>query len=160
VPRIRVQVGGLFSSAGSGPAPLLPWLFLDPEDVLPEGVYTLPCESRGYMGETIELWNGRFRYWFYSDVVMVDRPELRYPLTGRYAVEDGVLLLDHPQLQDFRRTLATVNGIRVLWREDGLALWRKEKSVHSYAVLMKVAKPDDADNEEKRPSVALLEPGR
>lgn len=113
-----------------------------------DGVYTLCREAAGYSGETLELKDGRFRYWFYSDVEEKDTPD--YPLSGAYTVSGDVVVLDHSRIRSSRRTRAVVNGHPVLWRDDGLKLWSENRKIHPFAVLLRT---DDAAN---RPSIDLL----
>lgn len=120
----------------------------------PEGLYLMCREVQGFSGETIELKDGKFRYWFYSDVVTGDEPT--YPLTGTYAVSGNVLTLNHPRISDPRRTFAVVNGVRVLWRDDGLKLWDKEERLHPYAVLLRADGETGDPVQAARPSLASL----
>src|SRR4051812_47199509 len=101
-----------------------------------EGVFTMCEEVQGYSGETVVLKDGKFRYWFHSDVSAGDEPS--YPLQGPYRVSGSTVTLDHPQIHSPRRTIATINGVQVLWREDGLKLWEGERRLHPYAVLLRV----------------------
>src|SRR5262245_19528277 len=109
---------------------------------LPEGVYVMCKEVSGYSGETIELKDGRFRYWFYSDVVSGREP--KYPLNGTYRVSGNTLILENDKISAPKRTIAVVNGVDVLWRKDGLELWEKDKRVHPYAVLIRIPTATDA----------------
>ncbi len=118
-----------------------------------DGVYTLCEEVQGYSGETLELKDGKFRYWFYSDVATGDEP--KYPLTGTYTVNGSSVKLDHPQIRRDERVLATVNGVRVLWRADGLKAWEKDQRLHPYAILIRVEGAASGETV-KRPSLELL----
>lgn len=111
-------------------------------------------EVAGYSGETVELKSGKFRYWFYSDVIVKDRP--KYPLEGDYRIEGSTLILDHARIHTKKRLIARVNGIPVLWRDDGLELWVKSGTFHPYAILLYVG--ENASSPDKpRPSLQLLE---
>jgi hypothetical protein len=118
-----------------------------------DGVYLLCEEVAGYSGETLELDNGNFRYWFYSDV---GGPERTYPLIGTYVIKEDRLILQHPDIYSSERTLASVNGHSVIWREEGLELWREQKRIHPYAVLIRVPGGRIDDPWANRPSVKLL----
>lgn len=111
------------------------------EDVPPnvDGLYTLCAEVAGYTGETLELKNGNFRYWFYSDVHVIGKKEIKYPLTGKFKIDGKSLILEHADIHSQTRTIDELNGVKVLWRDDGLELWKTEKRVHQYAVLIRVA---------------------
>lgn len=57
-----------------------------------EGHWTLSSEWTGYMGLALELrTDGSFRYWFKSDVRPPGEP--KYPVTGKYSIVDGTLVL-------------------------------------------------------------------
>ena len=118
-----------------------------------EGVYLLCEEVAGFSGEALELKDGKFRYWFYSDV---GGDTTKYPLIGTYVVKEDKLLLQHPDINSKERILSTLNGHSVVWRDDGLKLWLEQKRIHPYAVLIR-ASGDRVDNPwANRPSVKLL----
>jgi hypothetical protein len=119
-----------------------------------EGVYCTPDEISGFSGTVLELKGGRFRYWFYSDVRGPDEP--KYPLTGPYAVRDGTLFLSHKYIGQQEWAPDGVNGVRVLWRPDGLRLWREKRQVYDYAVLIKVEGAQAEVPNVPRPAVAVL----
>jgi hypothetical protein len=120
----------------------------------PEGIYTMCREVQGFSGETIELKNGEFRYWFYSDVVTGNGPA--YPLKGKYTVSGNTITLKNDKISDPDRTVAVVNGVHVLWRKDGLKLWEKEERIHAYAVLLQVDQATADPHLVERPSIACL----
>ena len=119
-----------------------------------DGVYSLCEEVSGFSGEILELRNGTFRYWFYSDVVTGHEPT--YPLTGSYGLSGSTLTLGHSDIYSNNRTLDVVNGVPVIWRNDGLAAWTKDRKIHAYAVLIKVDGVIEASPRLKRPSIALI----
>ena len=121
---------------------------------LKEGVYVLCEEVSGYSGETLEVRDGRFRYWFYSDVVTGDEPS--YPLSGKYKVTGNTIVLDHKLIPSSIRTIATLNGVKVLWRADGLGVWEKDKRIHPYAVLVWTGDAVGDDGRHERPSIHSL----
>jgi hypothetical protein len=121
---------------------------------LPGGVYQLGSEVSGFSGETLELNQGRFRYWFYSDVVMANQPS--YPLSGNYIVFGNTLILLSSAVHDNTRTIATLNGVNVLWRGDGLRLWNKEKRVQPYAILIQNPLPVQGEEPPAPPSVDAI----
>ncbi len=129
-------------------------LLLQAQPAAVDGVYTMCEDVAGYSGETVELKAGKFRYWFYSDVSSGKEPS--YPLTGIYTVNGATLTLDHADIHSKDRTLAVVNGVRVLWRKDGLELWQKEKRLHPYAVLLFLEGVKEGSARPKRPSLDLL----
>ena len=119
-----------------------------------DGVYKMPVEVSGFSGETIELHDGRFRYWFYTDVG-TDQ-EIQYPLTGIYEVHGDQIKLLHDDIYSNERTLATVQDQTVLWRDDGLRYWQSERRVAPFAVLVRVSDPPLGDPWRNRPSIKLL----
>lgn len=118
-----------------------------------DGVYMLCEEVAGYSGEALELKDGKFRYWFYSDV---GGDKTKYPLVGTYVVKKEKLLLQSPDIHPKERILSTLNGHSVLWRDDGLKLWREQKRIHPYAVLIRASGNKVDDPWANRPSVKLL----
>lgn len=120
----------------------------------PEGVYTMCRDVSGFSGETIELMDGKFRYWFYSDVATEDEPS--YPLTGTYGISENTLTLDHPKISNPVRRFAVVNGVHVLWRKDGLEGWEKDERIHPYAVLIRVQGASGDQDRDHRPLLATI----
>jgi len=121
---------------------------------LTEGVYSMCEEVAGYSGEVVELKDGKFRYWFYSDVVTDHEPQ--YPLSGNYRISGDTLMLVHDQIPREERTIAVVNGVDVLWRDDGLKLWEKERRIHPYAILIRMPGKKDGSKVDARPSLDIL----
>lgn len=118
------------------------------------GVYMMPEEVSDFSGETLELQDGRFRYWFYSDV-RSGKP-IEFPLTGTYEVRGDKVTLLNKDVYSPERTLATVQDQAVLWREDGLRYWQSERRIHPFAVLIRVAAPPVVDPWRGRPSSKRL----
>jgi hypothetical protein len=129
------------------------FLFLRTPAPLSEGVYQLCNEVSGFSGETLELKGGKFRYWFYSDVVS---GSTKYPLSGSYSVWGNTLVLLKPELLLETRTIAELNGVNVLWRGDGLKLWKNEKRIQPYAVLIQNPLHVEADQTPEPPSVEWI----
>lgn len=119
-----------------------------------DGVYMMPMEVSEFSGETLELFHGRFRYWFNSDMGTDKKP--LYPFAGTYDVHSNVIMLIHNEIYATNRTIMTVQGQTVLWREDGLRLWQTERRIHPFAVLLRVSAPPLADKWPERPSLRLL----
>lgn len=120
---------------------------------LSEGVYHLCREVSGFSGETLELKEGQFRHWFYSDV---GGGGSKYPTSGTYVIRGNKLILDAPGLRNEQRTIGNLNGVNVLWREDGLNLWEKEKRIQPYAVLIQNPHSIEAGRAPAPPSVELI----
>lgn len=102
-----------------------------------DGVYTMCSDVASFSGETIEFAKGRFRHWFYTDVIVAGAKKPKYPLEGEYKVEGKKLILSNDEDYTKEWTIDTVNGHNVLWRDDGLKLWNEEKRIHPYAVLIR-----------------------
>jgi hypothetical protein len=78
----------------------------------------------GYMTTVLELKDGRFRYWFESDV---KRPtESQYPLTGEYSVTGSTITLKHTEVSQPQWMFRTVNGLPTLWRPDAIESFSKD----------------------------------
>lgn len=122
---------------------------------LAEGVYATPDEISGFSGTTLELKNGKFRYWFYSDVRTSDEP--KYPITGKYEFQDGKLILNN-KLNQKVWFVDVVNNIPVLWRNDALKIWKQERKIYDYGVLIWIENeiPEDDLYKLKRVSVRDL----
>jgi len=122
---------------------------------LVEGVYSMCDEVSGYSGEVVELKDGKFRYWFYTDV-SGGAEEPKYPLTGDYRAVGDTVTLNHDKIHSKERTIAVVNGVDVLWRDDGLKLWKKEQRIHPYAILIRMPGMTDGSKVKSRPRLDLL----
>lgn len=109
-----------------------------------DGVYMLCSEVRGFSGEILELKDGKFRYWFSSDVGVADSP--KYPLTGKFSTFGSKLKLENKKVYSPVRTFGELNGIKIIWRDDGLDYWKKTKQIAAYSVLIRSS---DAPFDEK-----------
>ena len=58
-----------------------------------DGLYSLCAEVAGFSGETLELKDGKFRYWFYTDMHVVGAKEIKFPLTGKFKIEGRRVIL-------------------------------------------------------------------
>jgi hypothetical protein len=120
-----------------------------------EGLYVIPSEVRGYQDERLELKNGRFRYWFSSDAVVLDEHGhaigVDVPVRGTYRVDGHKVTFSNPEVED--RYTDVVNGIPVLWRLESKRIWEREHKIYDYGVLIRVvANGADAMS----PSVSVL----
>jgi hypothetical protein len=118
-----------------------------------DGVYKMCDEVSGYSGETLELKGGKFRYWFYSDA---GGGEETYPMVGKYVREGNKLRIQDERVFSGERVLSVVNGQVVIWRRDGLKLWREETKIKPYAVLIRVPEMAVKDPWLNRPSIKSL----
>jgi hypothetical protein len=116
-----------------------------------EGTYTMCRDVSGFSGETIELKGGRFRYWFYSDA----GPS--HESSGYYQLAGNVLTFEDSTIE--ARTSAVVNGVPVLWRDDGLSLWQKKGRIQPYAVLIRVEGLTGKPARNQRPSLDRIKSG-
>ncbi len=105
-----------------------------------DGCYLTPIEVVEFHDERLRLGDGTFRYWFRSDAVVEGGPT--DPLEGRYSVAGDVVTLHHPEIHQGGRTFMLVNGVPVLWRQDGLRVWREHRRIHPYGVMIRVEGDD------------------
>ena len=103
-----------------------------------EGVY-LTCEEVSiFFSEVLELRNGKFRYWMYSDAHMQGTKESEYPISGNYSVTGDILTLENKNVTTNIRTRDFINDTAILWRDDGLKHWKEKGEYYPYAVLIRV----------------------
>lgn len=119
-----------------------------------EGIYCTPLEISGFSGTVLELKAGRFRYWFYSDVIISNGP--KYPLSGEYSIEEGRLMLHHQQVSQSEWYVEQHKEIPLLMRTDALKSWREQKKFYDYGVLIKTAGELDERGIIPRPSIRVL----
>jgi hypothetical protein len=108
-----------------------------------EGVYHL---HNGYQSETLELRDGRFRYWFWTDC---SPPRGDLPLEGTYSVNGSALTLNRNDiLLGNQRIFQPLKGMDALWRPDALERWISKGEISTYGVLVRVPHPpDDLSNQ-------------
>ncbi len=104
-----------------------------------DGCWTLSSEWTGYMGTALELHDGRFRYWFMSDVRLRDSP--KYPVTGKYTIEGGVLVLATEEITESRWLLVSHNGRLGLFPASGFETITARKESPHLRMLFRV--PDE-----------------
>ena len=103
-----------------------------------EGVYHL---HNGYQYETLELRNGHFRYWFWTDV---SGRRGHLPLEGTYSVNDSTLILNRDDIVlGNRRIFHSLKGIDALWRPEAFELWLSKGTIKTYGVIVRVSHPPD-----------------
>lgn len=75
----------------------------------------------GYHSTVLELKDGKFRYWFSSDVV---DEKLKYPLEGTYTTEGDTISLKNENIfpPEVDWTAKSVDGVLTLWRSDALKI--------------------------------------
>jgi hypothetical protein len=91
----------------------------------------LPQEG-GFQRETLELKDGRFRYWFSSDVIISNPP--KYPTEGGYEYKGDQLLLSSGKTYAVR----TLQGTRTLWCPTALDYWDHHQVIDIYGILLPV----------------------
>src|SRR5438093_7967429 len=96
-----------------------------------EGVYHL---HNGYQSETLELRNGRFRYWFWSDA---GGGNGRLPIEGTYSVDGTTVTLNGHILLGNQRVFHTLKGLDALWQPHALEAWLTKRSFSSYGVILR-----------------------
>jgi len=95
--------------------------------------------SDGYSSTVLELKDGRFRYWFSSDVKTGHEPQ--YPLSGEYSVSGDTITLHNAQVSQNAWTFRTVECVLTLWRPDAIDYYNQEKGFHSYGILWSTDEP-------------------
>jgi hypothetical protein len=88
------------------------------------------------MWETLELKDGRFRYWFSSDVVIRDGP--KYPIGGSYDFRGDELVLSSGKVFNVRQ----VNGKRVLIWPHAVEDWDRQQIIPWAHLLLPVESID------------------
>jgi hypothetical protein len=110
---------------------------LVPSKKLTQGVYYLAGKDERMI---IELKKGIYRYWFVSDFRLSHEP--KYPLSGPYMFNNGVLILLIPicirnhcryDLKEWHTFL--FNGKPTLWRPSAIESWQKNNDLDVYGIL-------------------------
>jgi hypothetical protein len=75
----------------------------------------------GWHTIVLELKNGKFRYWFSSDV---KGEVVAYPLEGTYSTTEDKIVLKHYKFIPIESiwTFRTVDGVLTMWRSDAMKL--------------------------------------
>lgn len=96
----------------------------------------------GFMGTALQLQNGHFKYWFYSDVKTADEPS--YPLSGTYSVSGGKLVLsDASGLRERVWIYGVYDDREGLWQESDLEVVIRRAESPSVRMLRKVSPLSD-----------------
>jgi hypothetical protein len=85
----------------------------------------------GFEDETLELRDGRFRYWLDSDVILSNPP--RYPIEGTYEFKGDQLILSTGQTYTSR----TLQRTQTLWKPSAVSDWNRQ-IIDAYGILVKV----------------------
>jgi hypothetical protein len=99
-----------------------------------EGVFDF---NNGLSGLLLELRNGQYRYWFYSDTgTYSDLHSNKYPLAGTYTTNGPIIQLIHEdtsmqKVWVFRK----LNGKTTLWRPNALQHWQTNRALDFYGIL-------------------------
>lgn len=93
-------------------------------------VFMLPQEA-GFQWETLEIKDGRFRYWFSSDVV--DRT-VKYPIEGSYEFKGDQLILSSGKTY----TVRSLKETRSFWRPFAVDNWDHHQIINVYGILLPV----------------------
>jgi len=103
-----------------------------------EGVYHF---HNGYQSETLELRNGHFRYWFWTDAGARGG---HLPLEGTYSVNGSTLILNRDDiLLGNQRIFHTLKGMDALWRPEAFELWLSKGTINTYGVIVRLPHPPD-----------------
>ena len=82
-----------------------------------------------FMWETLEIKDGRFRYWFSSDVIIRGGP--KYPIEGSYEFRGDELALSSGKVFKVRQ----VNGRRVLIWPHAVEYWDQQQIIPGHMLL-------------------------
>jgi len=119
-----VALISLWTSAPAADAPTVSTA--KPQD----GVFAL----RDIFSSTVlELKDGRFRYWFVSDVKLGREPE--YPLSGDYVFEGNTVVLKERRIYDRVWTFRSLNGALTLWRPAAIDLYDRKQQLDPWGIL-------------------------
>lgn len=82
----------------------------------------------GYHSTVLELKDGKFRYWFSSDVKIAG-DETKYPLEGSYTTDGDTITLKHEKIHppQVEWTARKVDGVLTFWRSDALKIQAEGK---------------------------------
>jgi len=105
------------------------------KSVTVEGVYHL---HNGYQSETLELRDGHFRYWFWSDAGGGSGSR---PIEGTYSVDGTIVTLDANIRLSNQRVFHIFKGLDALWQPQALEAWLTKHSFSSYGVIVRVPHP-------------------
>jgi len=94
-------------------------------------VFQLPREG-GFQWETLELKDGRFRYWFTSD--SIGGRAQKYPIKGSYESKGDQLILSSGKTYTVRQ----LNGVRTLWAPSAMDHWNQFQIIDVYEILLPV----------------------
>ena len=107
-----------------------------PQPAKPQnGVFKL---ANGYSSTVLELKDGYFRYWFKSDVSLIDAVTGReplYPLAGKYLLKGDTVVLENAQIFQKQWTFRMLNGVLTLWRTEAIDYYNSKKGFDSYGIL-------------------------
>src|SRR4051794_8631661 len=106
---ISAVVGLCFISIGAARNAPVPF------NSIKEGTYFL---QNMYSTTILDLKDGRFRYWFRSDMRSPREPA--YPLSGSYTTNGGNITLLHASIHETNWTFMTFEGNITLWRPSAL----------------------------------------
>jgi hypothetical protein len=104
---------------------------VSPMNGVEEGVYYF---NAGLSKLVLELRNGRFRYWYLTDLKI--GPEPKYPVAGKYLVRGATVQLLHAELdlQDVW-TFRKIDDVTTLWRPDAIKSWHEKRGFDGYGIL-------------------------
>lgn len=91
-------------------------------------VFKMPKPS-SFMSETLELKDGRFRYWFSSDVILSNSP--KYPMEGSYTWRGDELVLSSGKSYKVRQ----INERRTLFWPHAVDYWDRQQIIPGHILL-------------------------
>ena len=103
-----------------------------------DGVYHV---HNGYQSETLELRDGHFRYWFWTDCGAKSGD---LPLEGRYSVEGSTLTLHRDDILLGNQIIFhPIKDMDALWRPYALERWLSKEEISTYGVIVRMPHPPD-----------------
>jgi hypothetical protein len=94
-------------------------------------VFVLSQEA-GFQWERLELKDGRFRYWFFSDVIVRNSP--KYPIEGNCEFKGDQLVLEGVTTYSVR----SLQGTKTLWSPAAVDYWDRHRIIDVYGILVPV----------------------
>ena len=119
-----------------------------------DGVYMTCDEVSGFAGITLELDNGKFRMWRYSDVVPHNSEQ---PSCGTFTCAGTQVRFQTAPSQTRTWILEDVYGVSAIWTPEALEAWHSNKRIlNRYQVLFKTNANRVQDSMPVRPSIEAI----
>jgi len=117
---------------------------LTPADVAGSWALNIPA---GFTGTSLQLKDGVYWYWYYSDVTGPDDKLIRFPISGKYSIEGNRLVLEPaPGVRETQWVYGDLRGIRGLFSVYKLEAARRRKEPIEVAMLIRVSLAVDLEH--------------